>query len=257
MIDYCQIQTSQGMIRGTIHNYSTLKKDRIIVLLLHGYLSSNRIGPNRLYYRLANAIVDTLNITVARFDCHGMGESDGDLINITFNDFIQSYQSIINYYLKECKNTKFLLIGHCIGANIVPKLTSLYPSNIFGAVLISPTLTDEHSLSKFFSIGEQSHLEKKGHTVRKGINVDSSFFLGQNLADNVISNISSLSCHWYLIIGSEDQFFNYFEAKNKLPSSHIIEIENADHNYLGLSERALLIEICIDCLSKLLKKYNI
>ena len=254
MIDYCQLQTSQGVVRGTIHNSSLLEKSNVFVLLLHGYLSSNRIGPNRLYYRLANALANVLNIPVVRFDCYGMGESDGDLNKITFSDFIQSYISIINHYLDEHEHLKILLVGHCIGANIATELAILYPSNIIGAVFISPSLTDEDSLNKVFTNEQLCELKASGHTVRKGITVNSSFIFEQNLAENVISRIVSLSCRWYLIVGNRDEFFNYTHIKKRFSSTNIVEIDNADHNYLGQDESSLFIEVCANCLSEILNE---
>ena len=245
MIDYCQIQTTQGTIRGSIHNNSALNENNVFALLVHGYLSSNRIGPNRLYFRLANAIAENLNITVARFDCYGMGESDGDLSSTSFNDFIESYKSILNYFLEKCKNTKIILIGHCVGANIATELAALYKKNTIDVLLISPNFCDSYSLTKFFSDEQQFELKKKGHTVRKGIVVNSTFFFGRNTAENVVSRIEALTCGWCLVIGTKDEFFNYMPTKNKLSSSFIIEIENADHNYLGQYESKLLIESCI------------
>ena len=55
MLRLLSIQTHDGLrLYGTLHKATTPKKP--IIVIAHGYFSSNRIGPHRLYYEIAEKL---------------------------------------------------------------------------------------------------------------------------------------------------------------------------------------------------------
>src|SRR5690349_15409148 len=75
-IEYREIHVASGTLRGLVHKPSRLVGNKN-ALTLHGFFSSNKVGPARLYVQLARLLAK-YHYRVWRFDCLGVGDSDGD-----------------------------------------------------------------------------------------------------------------------------------------------------------------------------------
>lgn len=107
-----------------------------IILLNAGLL--HRVGPNRLYVKLARALAQ-LGFVVLRFDFSGMG---GD--SKAREDHLPVEKSVVDdaqqamTYLTQTKGIEqFLLIGHCSGAGI-SLLTASQDARVIGTILMNP-----------------------------------------------------------------------------------------------------------------------
>jgi len=246
MIDFCQISTSRGTIRGAIHHSLDVGEYSHITLILHGYLSSNKIGPHRLYFQMARHLSTSLDSCVARFDCIGMGESDGDIENIDFDDFIFTYDCIIKYFAEIYGINSFFLIGHCVGANLALHIALRHTSKILGLILISPSLTDHNSLDRLFS--HRGHLEliSKGFTSRKGLFVHGSFFLDSNSRENILYALGLFPGNISVIESENDEYYLLTNKNNLLPCHRYHCVSGADHNYLEPKSRNNLFNIIVN-----------
>lgn len=83
--EYFEVESNKKTLRGMKH--LSEKNDAFAVLIIHGYFSSNKIGPHRLYVNIANQLSKRF-CSCYRFDMSGMGESDGDISNIKFNNHV-------------------------------------------------------------------------------------------------------------------------------------------------------------------------
>ena len=50
--EYFEVESNKKTLRGMKH--LSEKNDAFAVLIIHGYFSSNKIGPHRLYVNIAN-----------------------------------------------------------------------------------------------------------------------------------------------------------------------------------------------------------
>lgn len=100
------------------HKIATVFQDtgnKKIVIFCHGFRSST-IGPNRFFVRLAR-LLEKEGISSLRFDQFGSGNSEGDFLNSSFNDWIATTKEIVNKYHKE--GYKIALLGQSMGGAAV------------------------------------------------------------------------------------------------------------------------------------------
>lgn len=112
-----------------------------VILLNAGLL--HRVGPNRLYVKVARALARQ-GFVVLRFDFSGMG---GD--SRAREDHLPVEKSVVDdvqqamIYLTRSKGIEqFLLIGHCSGAGI-SLLTASQDDRVIGTILMNPQGTGE------------------------------------------------------------------------------------------------------------------
>ncbi len=77
-----------------------------IVVFCHGYRSSST-GPSRFFVRAARKLAEN-NISSLRFDQYGSGNSEGDFLDSSFDDWVLNTKSICGRYIK--KATRY----HCL-----------------------------------------------------------------------------------------------------------------------------------------------
>jgi alpha-beta hydrolase superfamily lysophospholipase len=233
-------KNNQRILRGMIHEVS----DRVhpVVLIVHGYLSSNRTGYNRFYYNIANNLASS-GFTTVRFDLSGMGESDGDTEDITFENHVTDVQKVTKYIYKKYQR-KIILIGHCIGSLV--SLTNYYriPDFFDKMILISPVYFDDTILPRIFDVRMIKELKENGRGYRKGIPVDYSFFNEQMSLSNVADKIKGCKIPISLLFGDSDQFFEKKEIEELCEKSNVkpVFIHNGDHNFSEKLSRKILIE---------------
>lgn len=244
MLKLCSIKTKEGLqLYGTLHKANTLKKS--LVVISHGYFSSNRIGPHRLYYQIAERIKN-YGYNVIRFDLRGMGESDGSIENVKYQDHVSDLEAIILSYRQKFNDAPIILISHCIGCNISLPIIEKYPTYFDKVIFISPYFTTKSTINTFFDKSQQIELYKKGFTYRKGIYADLSFFQGENEFLKFTNSTRKYNGLINVISAAEDQFIPLSDVKsfyNAIQQTPML-IEKADHNYLdGNSRKNLILKI--------------
>lgn len=86
-----------------------------IVIFCHGFRSS-KIGPNRFFVRLARRLQQH-GIASRRFDQHGSGDSEGDFVESSFDDWIATTKALVQRQRDE--GYQVALIGQSMGGATV------------------------------------------------------------------------------------------------------------------------------------------
>ena len=110
MINYFETQSNGNTLRGMVH----IGARETPIIMVHGFFSSNRVGPYRLYMQIAERL-NALGYTVFRFDLSGMGESDGSSDCIEFKEHVEDLNHVIRYVCQRCNTKSVHLLAHCIG----------------------------------------------------------------------------------------------------------------------------------------------
>jgi len=100
------------------HNIATAFHDahsNKVVIFCHGYRGTS-VGPSRLFVQAARKLAAN-GISSLRFDQYCSGNSDGDFINSSFNDWVATTTKIAEDYLSRGYETA--LFGQSMGAATV------------------------------------------------------------------------------------------------------------------------------------------
>lgn len=232
-------------MRGMIHR-GTLPTP---IIMVHGYFSSNRIGPNRLYFQIAQAL-NKIGYTVIRTDLSGMGESDGEIEDIHFSDHISDVQTIIRNAIQRddlCRSTRFHLLGHCIGCCTAIKASQEFRENIESITLLSPFIPSQENHIKLLGAENYHRITQTGSGYRKGAYCSNSFIRAAYILTEPSTNdlLSSITAN--VIFSQEDEFNDLIDSirwSKSIPLTSKV-IDNASHNYLGPIVRTKLLEYLV------------
>lgn len=89
--------------------------DKKLVIFCHGFRGTS-VGPNRFFVTAANKLAEQ-GISSLRFDQYGSGNSEGDFLNSSFNDWMETTKSIAKSYLQ--KGFHVALFGQSMGGATV------------------------------------------------------------------------------------------------------------------------------------------
>jgi hypothetical protein len=107
---------------GMLHEPVRRRADFACILLSPGV--KMRVGPGRLYLRLTEMLIE-LGVPVLRFDCHGLGDSEGTLPEeqlrevygqIEIGRFVDDTIDAMNWMQEQTGISRFILSGLCGGA---------------------------------------------------------------------------------------------------------------------------------------------
>lgn len=229
---YIEVKSGERTLRGMKH--ISQKNKEFVFLIIHGYFTSNKIGPHRLYVKIADALCSQYG-DCYRFDLTGMGESDGDISNVTLNTHIEDLCNILEYITKT-EGKEVIVVSHCMGCNLILDAI-LSKKYIFREIIfVAPYFTNEEILKLFFTNQQQIYdLYAKGHTYRNGLYADRSFFLDKTFYDSFINLINDSQNYINIIAASDDQYIP-FACNEKLrhdsQNVNFSYIPDADHNFL-------------------------
>lgn len=94
--------------------YHRAAGDRV-VLLCHGFRGS-KIGPSRLFVQLARRLQAT-GISALRFDQYGSGDSNGDFLDSSFDDWVATTRALAVRHLE--RGVQVALLGQSMGGAAV------------------------------------------------------------------------------------------------------------------------------------------
>jgi alpha/beta superfamily hydrolase len=214
--------------------------------MVHGYFSSNRIGPHRLYFEIAQ-VLNSMGYTVVRTDLSGKGESDGVIEDIQFTDHIADLQNIIRYVLHRedlCISGRFHMLGHCIGCCTAIKACQMFFQNVESITLLSPFMPSPQNHINMLGAEVYQTIEKNGSGYRKGAYccrtfVEAAYILTDQEVIDLLRKV-----HTNIVFSQEDEFAPLCDSirwSNSIPLTSRI-IESANHNYIGPEVRTKLIE---------------
>ncbi len=230
-MNYYEVISNNGVLRGMHHKSTSCYKYPIV--LLHGFFSSNKNGPYRLYYSLAKFLEDN-GFEVFRFDLSGMGESDGNITDLSFEAHLLDIHNIINSVISTTNSKKVHLISHCFGCCLALNSLKQDAHKIDSLIFYAPFIPSPNNFKKMIGDECYNNIPHIRHLKYKGMIFDSSFILsGYSLLN---SQLLSLIPHskFYAIFAESDVFCPISESiewANKYMINYEI-IEKADHNFL-------------------------
>jgi hypothetical protein len=237
---HSEIHTEKGIMRGIIHIPKVSNNKTIIIY--HGYFSANRVGPARLYIDIARFFCNK-GFAVVRFDCLGVGDSDGSFSDVTFDSFQQNFIQIYEYTKNILSNNQYYLIGHSFGANILCISANSF-SREDKILLLAPEVKYKKGLDSLFNNQQINDLAIKGWTIRKGLYINGSFI--NVLRNQDIKKFASCILNDVILIqGSEDELYcieGVKELSKLIKNCIFYEIIGADHNFLDLESKENLLE---------------
>ena len=209
------------------------KMDSIPILIVHGYFSANRIGPQRLFFDTSHALADK-SFDVYRFDLSGMGESDGDIQDIRFSDHAMDVYEMLKFVRERNNNKKVVVIAHCMGSSLTLSNIIEHPDWFREVIFLAPFYTTQEIISNFFTKEALNQLVEENYTYRNGLYAHASFF-NESLKDDFINNIVNTPVIINTIIPTRDQFIpldSNLAVFEKAPKVILKMIYGADHNFL-------------------------
>ena len=91
MQHYCEIPTPKGTLRGFFHKPNQDKHP--VCLIFHGF-TGQKTGTKFSYVQLSR-MLESKGIASFRFDFLGSGESDGNFVDMTFQDELSCARVIL------------------------------------------------------------------------------------------------------------------------------------------------------------------
>lgn len=232
---YLEIENCGRILRGMYHEGKDTNSFPVIIV--HGYFSANRIGPQRLFVKLANTVAN-LGFHVYRFDLSGMGESDGDINNITFNDHVSDVHTILEFVKNRHHGLRITAIAHCLGCNVTLANINYYPEMFREVIFLAPYFTTQEVLNRFFSTKAIEQLISMDYTYRKGLYVHASFFKSSKQTD-FVNMLKKTTITLNVIIPEEDQFIPLHSNKevfDQINIAKMIYLPKSDHNFLETND---------------------
>ena len=222
------IKGTFGNLRGIIHKTTFPSKG--VVILIHGYFTSTKLGPENLYVQIAR-IFANCGYEFWRFDSYGVGDSDGNFHESTYESRIIDYKIITELALKQSDN--ILILGHSVGTSIAVYLANMFPQNIKTLFFIAPSfgMFTDALLSK----EKQISLQKQGFVYRRTQLIKKDF-IDKMVSENIYQEVLKCNAKYIIFYGVNDEFYDRLSLNRVMQymKNHtLIEISECDHNFLN------------------------
>lgn len=240
-----EVEGPRGILRGMVHEPEG--ECRGIAVIVHGFFSATKVGPARLYVLLGRLLAN-LGYRVWRFDCFGVGESDGDFAQASFESELADYASIMALATSDTQADKVgdvCLVGHSLGARLAVSLASRH-AEISSLLLLAPSVGKITRIENLFTEDELEELQQKGMTKRKGLEIDASFV--EAMQDEQVfleaETLHASGLRSAVFYGAADEYWSS-DGAEKLAltlGSELIDIPAADHNFFRGNSRSVLLD---------------
>lgn len=149
---------------------------------------------------------------VVRFDAtHGLGESEGDLYDVTYDSYISDLEDVVNWARQqEWFTVPFALCGHSMGAQSSTWYAEHYPSQVSMLLPMAPVVNyDLHSQTipekqlenwKRTGVKEEASIGKPGVIKRIGWGVEESL-----KKFDILPLAHRLTMPVFMIVGGDDE----------------------------------------------------
>lgn len=186
-MESCSTQQINGHNIACVYNKASNSKT--IVIFCHGFRGSS-IGPCR-FFVLAARLLAQKNITSLRFDQYGSGNSEGDFLDSSFNDWIATTKELIDTYKAE--GYRIVLFGQSMGASLAIKVAS-ETEGIDAVVAWVPDANVEE-----FNVPSAGYIEEAGERV-------GARFWEEAYKANVAQALSHVEAPALIIQCSDDEY---------------------------------------------------
>lgn len=129
----------QGVALAGVLHHARADQGLAVVMVVGG--PQYRVGSHRLYVKLARHLV-AVGVSVLRFDCRGMGDSDGQ--SSSFANVGADIESALAYCAHRKPNARLLLFGLCDGASACAMLGGT-AHRVLGMILLNPWVRTDSS----------------------------------------------------------------------------------------------------------------
>lgn len=202
-----------------------------LVILMHG-LGSDK--DNMLFAALADSLQEN-GIASLRFDFNSHGKSEGNIVDMDFNNLQADAEKVLNYARKLDFVSSISLAGHSMGGVIASMVAGREGTNkIKSVVLFAPAVAiqddaqrGEFSGFKFDPNNIPATFEVMGHTM-------GGKWLKTAQTLNILETAKGYQGKLYVIHGTEDQFEPYVTSSLYLrdnPNGKIVLLKGFDHYF--------------------------
>lgn len=202
-----------------------------LVIIMHG-LGSDK--DNMLFAALADSLQEN-GIASLRFDFNSHGKSEGNIVDMDFNNLQADAEKVLNYARKLGFVSSISLAGHSMGGVIASMVAGREGTNkIKSVVLFAPAVAiqddaqrGEFSGFKFDPNNIPATFEVMGHTM-------GGKWLKTAQTLNILETAKGYQGKLYVIHGTEDQFEPYVTSSLYLrdnPNGKIVLLKGFDHYF--------------------------
>lgn len=202
-----------------------------LVIIMHG-LGSDK--DNMLFAALADSLQES-GIASLRFDFNSHGKSEGNIVDMDFNNLQADAEKVLNYARKLDFVSNVSLAGHSMGGVIASMLAGREGTNkIKSVVLFAPAVAiqddaqrGEFSGFKFDPNNIPATFEVMGHTM-------GGKWLKTAQTLNILETAKGYQGKLYVIHGTDDQFEPYVTSSLYLrdnPNGKIVLLKGFDHYF--------------------------
>lgn len=202
---------SNKVING--HRLAVIELDagsKNIVIFCHGYRSSS-IGPNRLFVDIARTLAKQ-GISSLRFDQYGSGNSEGDFIDSSFDDWLATTRALAQEYIK--KSYRVVLFGQSMGGATVLTVAADFPE-LAGVVAWVPDPSVDAFLPPAGGL-----IEEAGQIVR-------AQYWQEAHDAGVASKLAEVKAPCYIVQASRDEYVskeNHAAIVSHAQTNHIVDM---------------------------------
>ncbi|MGC4759262.1 alpha/beta hydrolase [Micromonospora trifolii] len=235
--EYFELPGAIGTLRGVIHHGSSGPQ----VVVLHGYFSSNKIGPYRLYFELAEAL-SRRGATVVRVDLSGMGESDGRIEDVRYEHHVLDFELVREALRVTSSSDDLHVVAHCAGCHI--PLSAERPDDLRSLTLVAPFAGGERGFGgTMFTMAQWDELRATGSTLRKGWYCHRSFFDSNDVLQRPLS--ATLRKKTHVILAGKDELTPLAESERWAEAQQVrhTSVPTADHNFTTRAAREQLFDL--------------
>lgn len=234
---------TEGLVRGVLH--LPFLNAHGTALLIPGYFSATKSGPTRLFVDLARHLQE-MGLVVLRFDFRGMGDSDGESGEMSYNSALADIKTATKYLVDNFPNFRPTLIAHSMGGNCAVSAVIHHHIDAEALLLIAPDTSGAITKEQLFS-DEQLDLLNSGQRVaRRGVMCGAQF-LQPILQKQIFEEAHMITTPCVFICGELDELYTRKDVDNltNLMRSdvRIFDIPDGDHNFLNLHARNQLITL--------------
>lgn len=226
------IQGSVGKLAATLQVPEMKQGAKVpLVIIMHG-LGSDK--DNMLFAALADSLQES-GIASLRFDFNSHGKSEGNIVDMDFNNLQADAEKVLNYARKLDFVSNISLAGHSMGGVIASMVAGREGTNkIKSVVLFAPAVAIQDDAQR----GEFSGFKFDPHNIPATFEVMGHTMGGKWLKTaqtlNILETAKGYQGKLYLIHGTDDQFEPYVTSSLYLrdnPNGKIVLLKGFDHYF--------------------------
>jgi len=183
------------------------------------------------------------NFRVVRFDpTHSIGESEGDMIDVTYDSYIEDLEDVINWARQQSWfQQPFTLCGHSMGAQSTCWYSEQHPDEVFCVAAMAPTINydlyiktineeekrgwQDKGYKEMYSRSKPGVIKRIGWSVNESLKKYDLLPLANKLTMPVLDVVGEFDhpCP----VKHQQTFMDAVASKHK----KLVVIPGADHNY--------------------------